>query len=72
MIIHQSLDPLVIYHANCSDGVAAHAATKNGTDVSVIAHLFGGGGHKHAAGFTSTSCVHQYFQPARRIKNNVP
>jgi hypothetical protein len=36
--------PLCIYHGNCADGF--------GADVSAIAKLYGGGGHRNAAGFT--------------------
>lgn len=32
---------LCIYHGNCADGL----------DVPLIAQQYGGGGHKHAAGF---------------------
>lgn len=31
---------------------------ENGADVSMIARLFGGGGHKHAAGFSAAKVVH--------------
>jgi nanoRNase/pAp phosphatase (c-di-AMP/oligoRNAs hydrolase) len=49
---------LVIYHGNCADGFSAAThrvfslrSTPEGMDVSEIAKQYGGGGHKHSAGF---------------------
>ena len=58
---------LCIYHNNCADGFGAACycdtpegrtfslrSREDGLDVSEIATLFGGGGHRNAAGFRLT------------------
>lgn len=44
----------------CSDGSVLYSlrSPPDGADVGAIAKTFGGGGHRHAAGFTSPRAVH--------------
>ena len=50
----QERDGLIHYELRSREG---------GADVSVIARLFGGGGHKHAAGFSAPKAVHTEVAP---------
>jgi len=47
----------VVWRELASGGFAYELRSKGGADVSVIATRYGGGGHKHAAGFTSVTQV---------------
>jgi nanoRNase/pAp phosphatase (c-di-AMP/oligoRNAs hydrolase) len=54
MELRMTKKSIVIYHGNCADGFAA-ARSQNGDtgiDVAEVAKQYGGGGHRHAAGFS--------------------
>lgn len=54
-IMAKGMDFAVCYYDNGEERVFSLRSDENGADVSLIAAQFGGGGHKHAAGFRTPS-----------------
>lgn len=49
------------------DGIRVSLRSVDGVDVAAIASRFGGGGHRHAAGFTATGTISEVLKAVRRV-----